>query len=57
MIIQNLFRDLVRYGTIKSDFEVKDCFGQWVRIRVFKYKEKRYFTVMRDGELLQCEEV
>ena len=27
MVNTNLFRDLLRYGTIKADFEVKDTMG------------------------------
>ena len=57
MIENNLFRDLLRYSKIKSDFEVKDTVGRLFRIRVFEYQEKKYFTVMCDGEPLRCEEV
>ena len=57
MINNNLFRDLLRYGKIKADFEAKDTMGRYIRIRVFEYQEKKYFTVMVDGELLRCEEV
>ena len=57
MIDNNLCRDLLRYGTIKADFEVKDNMGRLFRVRVFEYQEKKYFTVMCDGEPLRCEEV
>lgn len=57
VINNNLFRDLLRYGKIKSDFEVKDNMGRLFRVRVFEYQEKKYFTVMCDGEPLRCEEV
>ena len=57
MIDNNLFRDLLRYGKIKADFEVKDNMGRLFRVRVFEYQEKKYFTVMCDGESLRCEEV
>ena len=57
MIDNNLFRDLLRYGKIKADFEAKDTMGRYIRIRVFEYQEKKYFTVMCDGEPLRCEEV
>ena len=57
MIDNNLFRDLLRYGKIKADFEVKDTMGRYFRVRVFEYQEKKYFTVMCDGEPLRCEEV
>lgn len=57
MIDNNLFRDLLRYGKIKADFEVKDNMGHLFRVRVFEYQEKKYFTVMVDGELLRYEEV
>ena len=57
MINNNLFRDLLRYGKIKSDFEVKDNMDRLFRVRVFEYQEKKYFTVMVDGEPLRCEEV
>ena len=57
MIDNNLFRDLLRYGKIKADFEVKDNMWRLFRVRVFEYQEKKYFTVMCDGEPLRCEEV
>lgn len=57
MIDNNLFRDLLRYGKIKADFEVADGFWRYYRVRVFEYQEKKYFTVMCDGEVLRCEEV
>ncbi len=57
MIDNNLFRNLLRYGKIKTDFEVKDNMGRLYRVRVFEYENKKYFTVMCDGELLRCEEV
>ena len=57
MVNTNLFRDLLRYSKIKSDFEVKDNMGRLFRVRVFEYQEKKYFTVMCDGEMLRCEEV
>ena len=53
----NLFRNLLRYGKIKADFEVKDTMGRYFRVRVFEYEGKKYFTVMCDGEPLRCEEV
>lgn len=57
MIDNNLFSDLLRYGKIKADFEVKDNTGRFFRVRVFEYQVKKYFTVMVDGEVLRCEEV
>lgn len=57
MVNTNLFRDLLRYGKIKADFEVKDTVGRYFRVRVFEYQEKKYFTVMCDGQVLRCEEV
>ena len=57
MIDNNLFRDLLRYGKIKAEFEVKENAGRLFRVRVFEYQEKKYFTVMCDGEPLRCEEV
>lgn len=57
MIDNNLFRDLLRYGKIKADFEVKDNMGRLFRVRVFEYQEKKYFTVMCDGEVLELKEV
>ena len=57
MVNTNLFRDLLRYGKIKADFEVKDNMWRLFRVRVFEYQEKKYFTVMVDGEALRCGEV
>ena len=57
MVNTNLFRDLLRYGKIKADFEVKENTGRLFRVRVFEYQEKRYFTVMCDGEPLELKEV
>ena len=44
-------------GKRKADFEVKDTMGRYFRVRVFEYQEKKYFTVMCDGEVLRCEDV
>ena len=57
MINNKLFRDLLRYGKIKSDFEVKENTGRLFRVSGFEYEGKKYFTVMCDGEPLRCEEV
>lgn len=57
MVNNNLFRDLLRYGKIKADFEVKDTMGRYFRVRVFEYQQKKYFTVMCDGEPLELKEV
>ena len=54
---QDFFRDLLRYGKIKADFEVKENAGRLFRVRVFEYQDKKYFTVMCNGEALRCEEV
>ena len=43
MVNTNLFRDLLRYGKIKADFEVKDNVGRLFRVRVFEYQEKKVF--------------
>ena len=57
MVNTNLFHDLLRYGKMKADFEVKDNMGRLFRVRVFEYEGQKYFTVMCDGEVLRCEEV
>ena len=59
MINNNLFRDLLRYGKIKADFDntALDVDAEYIRVRVFEYEGKKYFTVMCDGEPLRCEEV
>ena len=57
MTKEDMMHDLLRYGKIKADFEVKDMMGRYFRVRVFEYQEKKYFTVMCDGEPLRCEEV
>jgi hypothetical protein len=59
MVNNNLFRDLLRYGKIKADFDntAIDVEAEYIRVRVFEYQGKKYFTVMCDGEPLRCEEV
>jgi hypothetical protein len=57
MVNNNLFLNLCRYGKIKADFEVKDTMGRYFRVRVFEYQDKKYFTVMCDGEPLELKEV
>ena len=57
MTKEDMMHNLVRYGKIKADFEVKDTMGRYFRVRVFEYQEKKYFTVMCNGEALRCEEV
>lgn len=54
MINNNLFRDLLRYGKIKVDFE---AIGRCFRACVFEYHGTKYFVIMVDGEVLKCEEV
>lgn len=57
MIDNNLFRNLIRYGKIKADFEVEDNMERLFRVRVFEYQDKKYFTVMCDGGMLELKEV
>lgn len=59
MINNNLFRDLFRYGKIKADFDNTsiDVEAEYIRVRVFEYQGKKYFTVMVDGEALELKEV
>lgn len=57
MTKEEKLRDLLLYGKIKADFEDKDNMGRLFRVRVFEYQEKKYFTVMFNGEVLRCEEV
>jgi hypothetical protein len=57
MTKEDMMHNLVRYGKIKADFEVKDNMGRLFRVRVFEHQEKKYFTVMCNGEVLRCEEV
>lgn len=57
MIDKTLFYELTRYGKIKADFEVKDASDRYFRVLVFEYQDKKYFTIMCDGEPLRCEEV
>jgi hypothetical protein len=57
MVNTNLFRDLLRYGKIKAEFETSSRHGHFFRIRVIEYENKKYFTVMADGEPLELKEV
>ena len=59
MINNNLFRDLLRYGKIKADFDntALGVDAEHIRVRVFEYEGKKYFTVMCDGEPLELKEV
>ena len=57
MINTEFFRDVIRYGIIKSDFECRDTLGRLYRVRVVEYTEKKYFTVMCNGEPLELKEV
>lgn len=53
----SLFKELLRYGAVKSNYEVYDGFSNFYRFRVFELMGKKYFTVMCNGEPLRCEEV
>ena len=59
MTKEDMMHDLVRYGKIKADFDntAIDVEAEYIRVRVFEYQGKKYFTVMCDGEPLRCEEV
>ena len=58
MINNNLFRDLLRYGKIKADFEAKDTMGRYIRIRVFEYQEKKqYIKKDENGEAVTYTEI
>ena len=57
MIDTNFFRDIIRYGIIKSDFECRDTLGRLYRVRVIEYTEKKYFTIQCNGEPLELKEV
>jgi hypothetical protein len=52
-----LFKELLRYGTIKADYEIYDGFTNFYHIRVFDLCGKKYFTAMCNGEVVRCEEV
>lgn len=52
-----LYRDLLRYGTIKANYEVYDGFSNFYRFQVFELMGKKYFTVMCNGSVLRCEEI
>ena len=57
MINKEFFRDVIRYGIIKSDFECRDSAGRLYRVRVIEYTEKKYFVVQCNGEPLELKEV
>ena len=57
MVNSELFRDVIRYGIIKSDFECRDKLDRLYRVRVVEYTGKKYFTVMCNGEPLELCEV
>ena len=57
MINKEFFRDVIRYGIIKSDFECRDTLGRLYRVRVVEYTEKKYFIVQSNGEPLEMKEV
>ena len=57
MINKEFFRDVIRYGIIKSDFECRDTLGRLYRVRVVEYTEKKYFIVQCNGDPLELIEV
>ena len=57
MINKEFFRDVIRYGIIKSDFECRDSAGRLYRVRVIEYTEKKYFVIQCNGEPLELKEV
>ena len=57
MINKEFFRDVIRYGITKSDFECRDTLGRLYRVRVIEYTEKKYFIVQCNGEPLELKEV
>ena len=59
MINNDLFRDLLCYGTIKADFDntALDVDAEYIRVRVFEYENKKYFAVMCDGEFIELKEI
>ena len=57
MISKEFFRDVIRYGIIKSDFECRDTLGRLYRVRVVEYTEKKYFIVQCNGDPLEMKEV
>lgn len=56
MIDEGFAFDLIRYGTVKADTEI-DAWGAWYRIQVFEWDGKKYYTVRRNGEFVECKEV
>ena len=57
MIDNNLFRDLLRYGTIKRDCDLQDKWGRFIRVCIYELDDKTYLIVMCNGEVLKCEEI
>ena len=59
MVDSKLFRDLLRYGEIKADFDNTDLDldAEYIRVRVFEHGNKKYFAVMCDGEFIELKEL
>jgi hypothetical protein len=48
---------LRRYGEYKADFQQNDSAGRSLRISVFEFENTKWWTHLRDGEIIEVLEV
>ena len=57
MITPTFLKILLRYGKILADFEVMDCNNRYYRVRVFEHAQRKFFSIMCNGELIELKEI
>ena len=55
--MNDLFREIFRYGVFMADYELVDNECEAVRVRVAKYLLKMYFIVQRGGEIVELHQI
>ena len=55
--MQELFNDILHYGTFKAEFGCTNDLGMPIRVRVAEYDGKKYFIVQCNGMVAEVLEI
>ena len=55
--MQELFNDILHYGTFTAEFGCTNYLGMPIRVRVAEYDGKKYFIVQINGRLDELLEI
>ena len=55
--MQELFNDVLHYGTLTAEFVCTDISGVCFRVRTAEFDGKKYFIVQANGKVLEILEI